>query len=91
MRDTNVGEGFAPHRKNCRCLECDSYRMQDQIATLTARNRELEEALREAHQSLSNAPEINPSNYDHEAVCELNRETCYAHSVLEAALSREGE
>lgn len=30
--------------------------------------------------------EINPSNYDHDDACELNRQFCYAITVADAAL-----
>ena len=31
--------------------------------------------------------EINPSNYDHDDVCELNRQFCYAFTIADAALA----
>jgi hypothetical protein len=32
--------------------------------------------------------EINPSNYDHDQVCELNRQSCHAHSILTNAIAK---
>jgi len=29
-RDTNAGDGWAPHRKGCRCLECENERLRDE-------------------------------------------------------------
>jgi hypothetical protein len=58
MRDTNVGAGFCPCRKNCTCCECtieklgrriaellgDSISREQQIASLQAENAKLRKA-----------------------------------------------
>jgi len=41
---------------------------------------------REAYQILEDAPELNPSNYDHEQVCELNAKMVEAYLAFRAAL-----
>jgi hypothetical protein len=55
-----------------------------------ARIAELEaevERLREALEEIMGLPgEINPSNYDHDDVCELNRQFCYGYAIARAAL-----
>ena len=55
-----------------------------------ARIAELEaevERLREALEEIMGLPgEINPSNYDHDDVCELNRQFCYGYVIARAAL-----
>lgn len=46
------------------------------------------ERLREALREIMELPgEINPSNYDHDDVCELNRQFCYAYETAKAALN----
>lgn len=47
----------------------------------------LVEALRELSDILENAPELNPSNYDHEQVCELNAKMVEACLFARAALA----
>lgn len=47
------------------------------------RLKALEEALAEI---AALEGEINPSNYDHDDVCELNRQFCYAGSIADRAL-----
>jgi len=37
---------------------------------------------------LQDAPEINPSNYDHDDVCRLNAAACEAYQVLLAAIKK---
>ena len=50
---------------------------------------------REAYQILEDAPELNPSNYDHDQVCELNSkmvEACLAfRAALEATKAERGD
>lgn len=46
------------------------------------------ERLRSALREISDLTgEINPSNYDHDDACELNRQFCYAITVADAALN----
>lgn len=48
---------------------------------------EREWKLREALKEISELHgEINPSNYDHDDACELNRQFCYALTVADLAL-----
>lgn len=47
------------------------------------RDRKLREALKEISELHG---EINPSNYDHDDACELNRQFCYALTVADLAL-----
>ena len=35
---------------------------------------------------LQDAPELNPSNYDHEDVCRLNAAACEAYQILNNAI-----
>jgi ribonuclease I len=55
-----------------------------------ARIAELEaevERLREVLEEIMGLPgEINPINYDHDDVCELNRQFCYGYAIARAAL-----
>lgn len=45
------------------------------------------ERLREALKEIMDLPgEINPSNYDHVDVCELNRQFCLTYEIARAAL-----
>jgi hypothetical protein len=58
------------------------------LAALQRSNAEKDEALRE----IENLPgEINPSNYDHDDVCELNRQFCHAVTIARKALSHSSE
>lgn len=38
--------------------------------------------LNEVREVLYNAPELNPSNYDHDQVCQLNSDCCEAWSLV---------
>jgi len=52
--------------------------------TALAENQRLRESLAE----ISNLPgEINPSNYDHDDVCELNRQFVYSYEIARQALA----
>lgn len=43
--------------------------------------------LQDALKEIRDLPgEINPSNYDHDDACELNRQFCYAITIADAAL-----
>lgn len=53
------------------------------IEALEAENARLREALEEI---MGLPGEINPSNYDHDDVCELNRQFCYGYAIARAAL-----
>jgi isoleucyl-tRNA synthetase len=65
--------------------------MMDAVDALKAQANQIaekDEALRE----IENLPgEINPSNYDHDDVCELNRQFCYAVTIARKALSHSSE
>jgi len=37
--DTNVGLGMVPHRKGCRCADCEIDRLQPEISRLTENQR----------------------------------------------------
>lgn len=61
--------------------------MADENAALKAEVARLRDALEE----ILNLPgEINPSNYDHDDACELNRQFCYSVTVARAALAGGG-
>ena len=57
---------------------CDGQMMT--IEEILARLRTLEEV----RAVIYDAPELNPSNYDHDQACELNNAVCYAWSIIEA-------
>lgn len=62
--------------------------LRNQLADAKAeceRMRAIVNADNAAFDALTDAPEINPSNYDHDDVCRLNREVCYAHGIMKAA------
>ena len=62
--------------------------MQERIAHQEAVIAGLVDALEE----ISNLHgEINPSNYDHDDACELNRQFCYGITVAAAALAKAKE
>ncbi|MDY6957993.1 MAG: hypothetical protein SVK08_02435 [Halobacteriota archaeon] len=54
-----------------------------------AENIRLREALQNAFGALGDAPEINPSNYDHDQVCNVNTACNEAHGILHTALRKE--
>jgi len=56
----------------------------------TERDR-LREALEDARRTLDVAQEINPSNYDHDQVWEMNCAYCAAYAIIEAALQEGGD
>lgn len=56
---------------------------RERITALEAENARLREALEEI---MGLPGEINPSNYDHDDACELNRQFCYAYEIARAAL-----
>lgn len=65
----------------------DGKEAADRITSLQQESERLREALEE----IRDLPgEINPSNYDHDDACELNRQFCYSHSIAVAALRGEG-
>lgn len=59
-------------------------------AASEAQVKVLREALEELRGILEDAPELNPSNYDHDQVCELNAKMVEAYLFL-TALSNTGE
>ena len=60
------------------------------IAALTRADASAD-GLREALEEISNLPgEINPSNYDHDDACELNRQFCYAITLAADTVARLG-
>jgi hypothetical protein len=72
----------------CYNMAPHAYKLRDQLKALQRSNAEKDEALRE----IENLPgEINPSNYDHDDVCELNRQFCYAVTIARKALSHSSE
>lgn len=69
-------------------MEADERRREiaDRDRTIAEQAAELAK-LREALAEISNLPgEINPSDYDHDDACELNRQFCYAITSADAAL-----
>ncbi len=50
------------------------------------REGRLREDLDTAHTVALKAPELNPSNYDHDQVCELNTAMCEVFSILDGLL-----
>lgn len=59
-------------------MEADKAR----IAELEAQLKTANELITEAVAELTDAPEINPCNYDHDQVCRLNTQCNYVHSLL---------
>ena len=57
---------------------CDGKRMT--IEEILARLKTLEDVRGVIHDS----PELNPSNYDHDQVCQLNTAVCEAWSIIES-------
>ena len=57
----------------------------EQIATLKAQRDELLELLKWSDDKLG--PEINPSNYDHQDVCELNANMVEVSLAIRAAIA----
>lgn len=37
MNETNVGPGMVPHKRNCRCDECQLERLRDEVNTLAGK------------------------------------------------------
>lgn len=56
--------------------------------TQKAENAELLDTLKVVYSVLSDAPELNPSNYDHDQACQLNTACCEAHNILHEALRK---
>ena len=76
-------ERFESISASVRCVD-----IRAMLAALQRSNDAKDEALRE----IENLPgEINPSNYDHDDVCELNRQFCYAVTIARKALSHSSE
>ena len=59
--------------------------------SLLAERDRLREALEDARRTLDDAQEINPSNYDHDQVCDMNCAYCAAYAIIEAALQEAGD
>ena len=57
-----------------------------EIATLKAQRDELLELLKWSDEKLG--PEINPSNYDHQDVCELNANMVEVTLAIRAAIAK---
>jgi len=69
-------------RRGARIAELES-----KLAEERADNQALMREIKDAYYALCDAPEINPSNYDHDQVCALNREASYAHGLLHKAIA----
>jgi hypothetical protein len=66
--------------------------IRQEAATTLETDRQTIEGLREALEQIADLPgEINPSNYDHDDACELNRQFCYGATIARRALDDGGE
>ena len=54
----------------------------DKLDRLRAENERLRAIIAESSTILYDAPEINPSNYDHDQVCQLNADVIDAYRIL---------
>ena len=78
-------QGVSPFLREVMQLKRDN----DAMPSLAAQNAEISR-LREALAEISNLPgEINPSNYNHDDVCELNRQFVYSYEIARQALGDE--
>ncbi len=57
-------------------------RIQATIAALHQRLAAAEGVVADALSVITDAPELNPSNYDHEQACDLNAAMCEAYAIL---------
>ena len=57
-------------------------RQAKRIAELEAERERLRKIIADAVAVMDDTEEINPSNYDHELVCQLNAGFCEAYSIL---------
>ena len=69
--DTTETEAWEP----CECPFCEVHRLRGEVERLRA-------MIASASAVLYDAPELNPSNYDHEDVCRLNAAACEAYVIL---------
>lgn len=56
--------------------------LTEQLEKVEAEKSRLSDALLAAISALDTAEEINPSNYDHDLVCGMNRAYCEAYGIL---------
>lgn len=69
---------------NARASDAEITRLTESMRAAEEREKALREALCEI---LDLPGEINPSNYDHDDACELNRQFCYGAQIARQALS----
>ncbi len=83
--------GATGNTHNGRADWADQYgsRLLDHIAALDARIDALEGALQDMLALLEDAPELNPSNYDHDQVCLLNNQMIQAWQLAHSMHSGE--
>ena len=61
----------------------------DRALIAEAENKRLREDMQIAFSVLDDIEEINPSNYDHDLVCQMNTGFCEVYSILKAALEKD--
>lgn len=66
-------------------------RLRKQVEDLSSRLKDATEVINAAYDAISDAPELNPCNYDHDQVCKLNQEMCYAFSIINEYLAEQEE
>lgn len=69
---------------NTRASDAENTRLAEALRAAEEREKGLREALCEI---LDLPGEINPSNYDHDDACELNRQFCYGAQIARQALA----
>lgn len=79
---------MARFEKACHDWEVGGLLWADRCATLASRVAELEKSIRFA--LAAGMTELNLGNYDHDDVCALQNEAIEIHSILTAALAKDG-
>jgi hypothetical protein len=63
------------------------HHLVEKLTQAKERIAELKAAIEAAHGVMLDTEEINPSNYDHDLVCQLNTSFSEAFGILDAALN----
>lgn len=78
-------------REQCGGERRELNRVRAELEQLQSRLSRYETVLQDVFDILDAAPEINPSNYDHEQVCKLNSNAIQAFLLLKQALAKPDE
>ena len=88
---TRLDRDYVPHiLSKPRTVEAFARHRQSALTAARAQVEAENQRLREALAEINNLPgEINPSNYDHDDVCELNRQFVYSYEIARQVLAQQ--